>query len=98
MTDAELLIKIKKGLGITSDFQDETIQVYVDDVKAFMLSAGVLPEVIESAASVGCIMRGVADLYNFGSGTAKFSTYFIQRLIQLKEIKPENGEGETDDN
>ena len=42
MTDAELLTKIKSGLGITGTYQDATLQVYIDDVKAFMRSAGVL--------------------------------------------------------
>ncbi len=84
MTDAELLTKIKNGLGITGDFQDATLTVYVDDVKAFMISAGVPESVVESEAAVGCIMRGVADLWNYGSGSAKLSEYFKMRLIQMK--------------
>lgn len=91
MTDAELLIKIKNGLGITGDFQDDTLTVYLDEVKAFMQSAGVPDEVLESEASVGCIMRGVADLWNYGSGNAKLSDYFKMRLIQLKALQEEQG-------
>lgn len=92
MTDAELLEKVKKGLGITGSFQDETLQIYIDEVKAFMKSAGVPDTVIQNSVSVGCIMRGVADLWNYGSGNASLSQYFKQRLIQLKAIE---GEGET---
>ena len=84
MTEAELLTKIKNGLGIAGDFQDETLQVYVDEVKAFMQSAGVKKSVIESNASVGCIMRGVADLWNYGSGDTSLSEYFKMRVLQLK--------------
>lgn len=84
MTEAELLAKIKNGLGIAGDFQDETLQVYVDEVKAFMQSAGVKKSVIESNASVGCIMRGVADLWNYGSGDTSLSEYFKMRVLQLK--------------
>lgn len=84
MTDVELLGKVKKGLGITGEFQDETLSVYIDDVKAFMRSAGVPETVISSEISVGCIMRGVADLWNYGSGNATLSDYFRMRLIQLK--------------
>jgi hypothetical protein len=62
MTDNELLTKVKAALGITGDFQDETLQVYIADVKAFMLGAGVPLDVVQSPASVGCISRGVADL------------------------------------
>ncbi|MGA4517413.1 carcinine hydrolase/isopenicillin-N N-acyltransferase family protein [Solibacillus silvestris] len=87
MTDAELLAKVKNGIGITGTFQDATLQIYIDEVKAFMKSAGVKEEVIESDASVGCIMRGVADLWNYGAGNARLSDYFKMRLIQLKAAK-----------
>lgn len=93
MTDAVLLAKIKSGLGITGTFQDETLKIYIDEVKAFMKSAGVPDAVISDAASVGCIMRGVADLWNYGSGNATLSDYFRMRLIQLKAATVEN---ETD--
>lgn len=84
MTDADLLAKVKKGLGITGTFQDDTLNVYIDEVKAFMLGAGVPQAVVTSEASVGCIMRGVADLWNYGSGNATLSEYFRMRLLQLK--------------
>ena len=83
MTKAELLTKLKSGLGITGTYQDDTLQVYIDEVKSFMESAGVNKSVIESEAAVGCIIRGVADLWNYGSGSANLSPYFVQRLIQL---------------
>lgn len=84
MAETTLLTKIKNGLGITGTFQDETLNVYIDEVKAFMKSAGVSQNVIESDAAVGCIMRGVADLWNYGAGNATLSDYFRMRLIQLK--------------
>lgn len=83
MTNAELLTKLKSGLGITGTYQDDTLQVYIDEVKSFMESAGVNQSVIESEAAVGCIIRGVADLWNYGSGSANLSPYFVQRMIQL---------------
>ena len=83
MTNAELLTKLKSGLGITGTYQDDTLQVYIDEVKSFMESAGVNKSVIESEAAVGCIIRGVADMWNYGSGSANLSPYFVQRLIQL---------------
>lgn len=83
LTDKELLAKIKAGLGITGNYQDETLQFYIDEVKAFMHSAGVSESVVNSSEAVGVIMRGVADLWNYGSGSVKLSEYFIQRMIQL---------------
>lgn len=83
MTDMELLEHIKDGLGITGYYQDKTLLVYLKEVKEYLLDAGVRPEVVNSSASVGVIMRGVSDLWNYGSGNAKLSEYFIQRAIQL---------------
>ena len=91
-TANELLIKVKAGLGITGEYQDETLQVYIDEVKAFMLSAGVAQSIIDSSEAVGVIMRGVADLWNYGSGSVKLSEYFIQRVLQLA-TKAEEAEG-----
>lgn len=83
MTNAELLAKLKSGLGITGTYQDDTLQVYIDEIKAYLASAGVNQSIIESEAAVGCIIRGVADLWNYGSGSANLSPYFVQRMIQL---------------
>lgn len=95
MTDNELLAKVKSGLGITGTYQDETLLFYINEVKHFMVSAGVSQDVTDSELSVGCIMRGVADLWNFGSGSVKFSEYFIQRVIQLKAEITQGGESDV---
>lgn len=89
MTDAETLEKVKSGLGIVGDYQDATLSVYIADVKAFMISAGVPQEVADGPASVGCILRGVADLWNYGSGSVGFSEYFKMRVTQLAMRKVE---------
>lgn len=83
MTDAQILEQVKSALGITGDFQDQTLQVYIADVKGFMLAAGVDSDTVQSGAAVGCIARGVADLWNYGSGAGKLSPYFTQRMLQL---------------
>lgn len=83
MTEAELLTKVKNGLGIYTDFQDDTLKIYIDEACEFMRDAGVAESVITSAASVGCILQGVNDLWNYSSGGTKFSDYFKMRVIQL---------------
>lgn len=83
MTDEELLTQVKAALGITGTFQDATLQVYINDVRGFMRDAGVSENVLSSSASVGCIVRGVADLWNYGSGNGRLSPYFTQRMLQL---------------
>lgn len=80
----ELLIKVKNGLGITGDFQDNTLQIYVDEVKDFMHRAGVSDAIINSNSSVGVITRGVSDLWDYGSGSTGLSPYFKERVVQLR--------------
>lgn len=79
-----ILDNVKTGLGITGEYQDGALTLYIDEVKAFLTDAGIKPETVESAAVVGLIIRGVADLWNYGAGEGKLSEYFLQRAIQLK--------------
>ena len=70
---------VKNALGITGDYQDATLQIYFDETVAFLVDAGVK----QSNITKGILARGVADLWNYGSGDGKFSTYFMQRATQL---------------
>lgn len=83
LTTAERLAKVKTALGIGGDYQNETLTIYIDEVIAEMIAAGVKKEIAESAAAVGCIACGVNDLWNYSSGGVKHSEYFNRRLIQL---------------
>lgn len=83
LTAAERLAKVKTALGIGGDYQNEALTIYIDEVIAEMIAAGVEKEVAESAAAVGCIACGVNDLWNYSSGGVKHSEYFNRRLIQL---------------
>lgn len=80
MTAAELLSEIKTRLSVTGDFHDGLFTALAEDVKEYLTSAGADAE---SPAAVGVIARGVADLWNFGSGDGKFSEVFYQRVSQL---------------
>lgn len=79
MTNEDLLQEIKSRLSVTDTFHDELLGNLAEDVKAYMLSAGVLQAVIDSEKSIGCIARGVYDLWT----SDKFSELFKQRVIQL---------------
>ena len=81
MTTAEILVEVKKALGVTTNYQDGALMTYVNGVIEFMRSAGVKDPT--SSAAVDCINRGVADLWNYGAGEAKLSEYFKLRVIQL---------------
>ena len=76
---ANTLSDVKKALGITGTYQDDTLNQYIDEVKAFLVDAGV-PEARQTS---GVIARGVADLWNYGAGDGKLSSYFMMRATQL---------------
>ena len=78
-----MLEKVKTALGITGDYQNATLQIYLDEVMAFLKDAGVPDDVLESDVATGIIVRGVVDLWNYGSGGTELSPYFMKRAIQL---------------
>ena len=89
LTADERLAKVKIALGLKgSNYQDDVLQIYIDEIIAELIDAGVKKEVAESASAVGCIACGVNDLWNFTSGGVKHSEYFNRRLVQLslKEV------------
>ncbi len=73
------LTEVKNALGITGDSQDDTLQVYYDEVIDFLVDAGVAEKNITN----GLVARGVSDLWNYGSGAGRLSEYFLQRAAQL---------------
>lgn len=70
---------VKYALGITGDYQDATLTVYINEVVDFLTEAGVK----ESFITSGIIARGVADLWNYGSNDGSLSSYFKERATQL---------------
>ena len=73
------LANVKTALGFTGNYQDTTLQIYFDEVVAFLVGAGVA----EAHITDGIVARGVADLWNYGAGEGKLSEYFMQRATQL---------------
>lgn len=80
---ANMLEEVKKALGITGTYQDDTLTVYIDEVQAFLVDAGVPAE----RQTSGLVARGVADLWNYGGAEGKLSPYFVQRAAQLSYKK-----------
>lgn len=79
MTDAEMLTHVKNALGITGEYQDDTIKEYILEVIDFLTSSGIRL----SNITPGIVSRGVSDLWNYGAGNGKLSEYFMQRAAQL---------------
>ena len=83
MAEETMLTKVKSALGIEGDYQDSTLQEYIDEVMTFLTDAGVKTANITS----GLVARGVADLWNYGAADGKLSEYFMQRATQLSYKK-----------
>ena len=77
------LTDVKNALGITGDYMNSTLQIYFDEVVSYLVGAGVA----ETNITSGLVSRGVADLWNYGSGEGKLSEYFMQGATQLSYKK-----------
>lgn len=73
------LENVKTMIGITGDFQNDTLQAWMDETVAFLVDSGVP----EDRQTDGIVARGVLDLWNYGAGDGKFSQSFMQRASQL---------------
>jgi hypothetical protein len=73
-----LLDNVKKALNITGDYQNATLEVYIEEVQDFILGAGVPADKI----TAGLVARGVSDLWNYGAGEGKLSDYFKLSVTQ----------------
>lgn len=87
LTAIERLAKVKTALGISGDFQDDTLMIYIEEVIEELIDGGVARSVAESNVAAGCIALGVNDLWNYSSGGVKHSDYFYKRMIQLSKKK-----------
>ena len=85
LTTAERLTKVKYALygDATATYNDEQLQIFINEVIDELIDGGVKEEVAKSAAAVGCIACGVNDIWNYTSGGVKHSEYFNRRLVQL---------------
>lgn len=83
MTD--LLLEFKKAIGAEgNDNLDNQLTFFLNEVKGYLLQAGVSEAVLNSDKSVGVIVKGAFDLWNDGM----LSSYFYERADQLRGAKP----------
>ena len=81
MDEQELLIKLKKSLRITGDYQDDTLLQLISEVKEDMMGMCVSKEVVNSKSSIGAITKGVWDKDNLH----EYSPDFEKQIIRLRE-------------
>lgn len=88
ISDKELLERVKTAINLSgNDYQDGTINVWIDDVKLYLLRAGVSADVLGSTLAVGCIARGVDD--KWASHRDEYSDMFHAGADTLRDIKVE---------
>ena len=86
ISDKELLERVKTAINLSgNDYQDGTINVWIDDVKLYLLRAGVSADVLGSTLAVGCIARGVDD--KWASHRDEYSDMFHAGADTLRDIK-----------
>ncbi len=83
IADDDMLSRVKSVLGISGTFHDNALNILVSEVKSYLISAGCSEAAVDAEVSVGCVIRGVTDLWNLGSGTVNLSPYFKERAAQL---------------
>lgn len=84
MADFDMLEHVKLCLGLEgNDYHDNLLRAYIQDVQYYLQDAGVPENATASAVCGGVIARGVADLWNYGSGGAALSPFFHERAAQL---------------
>lgn len=76
----QLLAKVKTARNITGEYHDGRIGIYIDEIKQYLLGAGVPAAVLDTDAVVGVVTIGVDNLMEEGV----LSDYFKQRAIQLR--------------
>lgn len=88
ISDADLLVQVKNGINLNgNDYQDDTITVWINEVKQDLLYAGVSEDVLGSTLAVGCITRGVADRWLLG--LPDYSEFFNKGAERLRNIQVE---------
>lgn len=80
----DMLEHVKTCLGQSgNDYINPIFQGYIDEVREYLQDSGIPPSVTNTQPFGGIIARGVADLWNYGAGTAALSPYFHERAAQL---------------
>lgn len=85
----KLLAEVKTARNETGNFHDGRISVFINEVKQYLLGAGVPAAVLETDAVVGIVAIGVDNLMEEGA----LSDYFKQRAIQLRNTPVKEASG-----
>lgn len=86
----DLLQEVKNRLMISGNFHDNLLNGYIDDVKEFLISSGVKKSIVESKKSIGCIAKGVSDMWLNGAFSETFKMRAIQLTFEVEDVSTED--------
>lgn len=89
----EHLEKVKGILGISGNFQDDTLKPLIYEVIEDMVDSGVNRTIAMSEKAIGAVAIGVNDIWNYTAGQVKHSPYFESRCIKLSYETPDDSQG-----
>ena len=87
ITDNELLELIKSDNNLFGNQQDASLLIKIATIKGYLRGGGVSNAVINSTLAIGCISRGVMDIWNYGNGDTKLSPFYYELADQLRDIE-----------
>ena len=91
IAEAELLEQVKIAINLKgNNYQDDTILFWINDVKLYLLRAGVPADVLGSTLAAGCIARGVDD--KWASHRDTYSDMFHAGADALRDVRVKGAE------
>ena len=86
LAETDLLEQVKIALKMEgNNYNDNTIRIWIKDVKDDLLFAGVSADVVGSTLAVGCITHGVED--KWANPRPDHSDLYYQGVERLRSIK-----------
>ena len=86
ITESELLEAVKAAINAKgNNYNDDTISVWIFNVKQDLIEAGVTADVLGSTCAVGCIAKGVNDIWV--EHLPEYSTMFDRMAYRLADTK-----------
>lgn len=91
IAEKDLLEQVKTAININgNNYQNETVLIWINNVKHDLLYAGVSADVLGSTLAVGCIARGVDDYW--ASHREEYSSFFYTQAERLRNTKVKGAE------
>lgn len=86
MTDDEILVQVKAGMGVSGSALDPMLTLKLKAAKGLFTNYGIQTEELESDEGIQALTCAVQDLMNGNPGEVKFSPATIILMQQLHHV------------